>query len=307
MHDAGAILRSWVIAALLLCSVASAQTDDVAPAETPLSEPGASSTQGQDAPPLEGPELLELPAALAEEQVTVAGGYSGFYMTLFGVNPDRRGRGDMVVVLRGPTEQADIFRWERTHWGVWEQGQRVRFDNVPSYQAVLTTRPLRQIAQAPSIVRFELDPVASARLQSEIPVGADASVYRLALRDIHQREGRYIEYVGPPSFANQGGLSLYQGGLFRGRVRVPANSPYATYHVDTYLFREGRAIATQSAPTMVSRVGFLRRVHELSTSYEIVAYSLVAALALLYWFALGLAARFVLGERIGFRRRASIS
>ena len=52
----------------------------------------------------------DLPAGVAEEQITVSSTYGGSYITVFGVNPDRRGRGDIVVVLRGPNEPATVMR-----------------------------------------------------------------------------------------------------------------------------------------------------------------------------------------------------
>jgi hypothetical protein len=55
----------------------------------------------------------DLPAGVAEEQITVSSTYGGSYITVFGVNPDRRGRGDIVVVLRGPTEPATVMRKRR--------------------------------------------------------------------------------------------------------------------------------------------------------------------------------------------------
>jgi uncharacterized protein (TIGR02186 family) len=205
-----------------------------------------------------------LPAAVAEERITVSSDYRGSYVTVFGVNPDRRGRGDIVVVVRGPTEDATVMRKRRV-FGLWVNTAPVRFRETPSFFAVLSNRPLRQIASAQSIWRYRLDAAASARLDSEIPAGADPAGYRNALVRLRRAQGLYQEYAGRASPDRRGGLTLYQGGLFRAVVRLPANAPIAEYYADTYLFRDGRLISTQRVPINIARVGIERTIHDLAT------------------------------------------
>ncbi|MEZ5995170.1 MAG: TIGR02186 family protein [Hyphomonadaceae bacterium] len=207
----------------------------------------------------------DLPAAVAEEQISVSSDYRGSYITVFGLNPDRRGRGDIVVVLRGPNEAATVMRKRRV-FGLWINGDPVRFSQAPEFFAVLSNRPLRQIANADSIWRYQLDPAASAQLASAVPAGGDPSAYRAALVRLRREQGLYQWYSGRARENERGGLTLYQGGLFRAVVRLPANAPIAQYHADTYLFRDGRLISSQRIPVTVSRVGFERTIHDLATN-----------------------------------------
>src|SRR5690606_16498512 len=78
----------------------------------------------------------DLPAGVADENITVSSTYGGSYITVFGVNPDRRGRGDIVVVLRGPNEPATVLRKRRAlgignAFGIWVNGDPVRFSEAP--------------------------------------------------------------------------------------------------------------------------------------------------------------------------------
>jgi uncharacterized protein (TIGR02186 family) len=205
----------------------------------------------------------DLPAAVVEEQITVSSDYRGSFITVFGYNPDRRGRGDIVVVLRGPPESAVVMRKRRV-LGLWINGDPVRFSETPSFFAVLSNRPLRSIAPPQAIWRYQLDPAASARLQSRTG-DADPSAYRNALVRLRRAQGLYQEYSGRASPEERGGLTMYQGGLFRAVVRLPANAPIAQYHADTYLFRDGRLISAQRIPITISRVGIERRIHDLAT------------------------------------------
>jgi uncharacterized protein (TIGR02186 family) len=218
-----------------------------------------------------GDVASDLPAAVAEEQISVSSTYRGSVIDVWGVNPDRRGRGDIVVVVRGPSQSATVMR-KRRAFGLWVNGDPVRFSEAPGFFAVLSNRPLRQIASPQAIWSLELDPAASARLASAVPAGADPSEYRGALVRLRTQQGLYFE--------SRSGLRIYAGGLFRARVQLPANAPIADYHADTYLFRNGRLISSQRIPIRISRVGFERRIHDLATHYSFLYGVLVVLVAL---------------------------
>lgn len=222
----------------------------------------------------------DLPAGVAEEQITVSSTYGGSFITVFGVNPDRRGRGDIVVVLRGPNQRATVMRKRRV-FGLWVNGDPVRFREAPAFFAVLSTRPLNRIASPESIWRYQLDPAASAQLASAVPVGGDPSAYRAALVRLRREQGLYQWYTRAPREGERGGLTAYQGGLFRAVVRLPANAPIDQYHADTYLFRDGRLISAQRIPITISRIGFERTIHDLATNVSWVYGIVTVMLALL--------------------------
>lgn len=226
-----------------------------------------------------GDPLAPLPSAVAEEQITVSSDYRGSYITVFGVNPDRRGRGDIVVVVRGPSESAIIMR-KRNVYGIWVNGDPVEFAQAPSFFAVLSNRPLRDIANNQSIWQYQLDPAASAQLASSVPEGGDPSAYRRALVRLRYAQGLYQSYAGQPRAQERGGLTMYPGGLFRAVVRLPANAPIARYNADTYLFRDGRLISSQRIPITIARVGIERRIHDLANTASLLYGILTVLLAL---------------------------
>lgn len=252
-----------------LLSLALALSASSALAQAPETAPAAETSA---APTIPGNAASELPAAVAEEQITVSSDYRGSVITVFGVNPDRRGRGDVVVVVRGPDEPASVMR-KRRFLGLWVNGPPVRFSEAPSFFAVMSNRPLRQIASPQAIWSLELDPAASAQLSSAVPPGADPAAYRAALVRLRREQGLYQEL-------GREGLRMYQGGLFRAVVRLPANAPIAEYHADTYLFRDGRLISSQRVPIRIARVGFERTVHDLATNASVLYGLLTVLLAL---------------------------
>ena len=222
----------------------------------------------------------ELPAAVAEDRITVSSDYRGSTIFVFGVNPDRHGRGDVVVVVRGPGQTASLMRKTRV-LGVWVNGPPVRFSSAPSFFAVLSNRPLRQIASAESIWRFGLDPAATAQLETATPRGADPSDYKAALVRLRREQGLYQVYSTRPISDDAGGLTMYQGGLFGAVVRLPANAPIARYWADTYLFRDGRLISSQRKAVDVSRVGVERNIHDLATRASLL-YGIVTVMLALF-------------------------
>ncbi len=221
----------------------------------------------------------DLPAAVVEQQIAVSSDYRGSFITVFGHNPDRRGRGDIVVVVRGPNVRTTVMR-KRHAFGLWINDDPVRFAEAPSFFTVLSTRPLPEFAN-PQLVRlYELDPAASATLESSTG-RADPSAYRSALVRLRRAQGLYQWHVGPPTGQQRSGLTTYPGGIFLGVVRLPANAPIDEYYADTYLFREGRLISSQRIQVTVSRVGIERRIHDLANEQSFL-YGVVTVLLALF-------------------------
>lgn len=205
----------------------------------------------------------DLPAAVAEERITVDSDYRGSYITIFGVNPDRRARGEIVVVVRGPTENVTVMRKQRA-FGLLVNGDPVRFSEAPSFFALLSNAELRDITTPQLIHRYQLDPAASAQLQTAVP-NADPSAYRAALVRLRRAQGLYQSYSEPPTLEDRSGLTVYPGGLFRAVVRLPANAPIAEYVADAYVFRDQRLISSQRIPIGFARVGLEGVIHDLAT------------------------------------------
>ncbi len=214
----------------------------------------------------------DLPAAVTEDEIAVTSDYRGFSITVFGVNPDRRGRGDVVVAVRGPNQPASVMR-KRRFLGLWVNGTPVEFSEAPGFHAVMSARPLRAIASPQAIWSLQLDPAASAQLAGATPGDADPSDYREALVRLRTRAGLYIE--------NPRGLAmLSENRLFRAQIRIPANAPLGDYVADVYLFRNGRLISSQRSPVAVSRAGVERQIHMVATTQPFLYGLIVVAMAL---------------------------
>ncbi|MES1199192.1 MAG: TIGR02186 family protein [Pseudomonadota bacterium] len=231
-----------------------------------LMTPAASRAQEQNS------AASELPSAVAEDQIMVSSDYRGSSIDVWGVNPDRRGRGDIVVAVRGPSAPASLMR-KRRFLGLWVNGEAVRFSAAPTFFAVLSNRNLREIASPQEIWALQLDPAASARLEGATPDGTAPSDYRAAL--VRLRRGQLLYQEN-----GRQGVRNFSGGLFRARVNLPANAPIANYYVDTYLFRYGHLVSSQRITVKIERIGIERRIHDLATHASLLYGLLTVLLAL---------------------------
>ena len=92
--------------------------------------------------------LSARPAATAEDLVVdlsapvvaITTGFTGADLLLFGVVG---GAGDVVVVVRGPARDETVRRKKRIA-GIWVNRDLITFEQVPSFYATATNRPLNE-------------------------------------------------------------------------------------------------------------------------------------------------------------------
>ncbi len=93
-----------------------------------------------------------LVADLSERRITITLGFVGAKVLLFGATD---GEGDVAVVVRGP-EQSVVVRRKARFAGVWVNRTSMRFEKVPAFYRVATSRPLGQLAAPAVLSRHEI-------------------------------------------------------------------------------------------------------------------------------------------------------
>ncbi len=96
---------------------------------------------------------------VSQHEVQVRQGFTGTELLLFGaiLTPDgtRAGRDyDIVVVLKGPT-QSIVVREKQKVAGIWINADSAGFRSAPSYYAVASSRPIRQIVDEKTAAIYE--------------------------------------------------------------------------------------------------------------------------------------------------------
>ncbi len=208
-----------------------------------------------------GPALAEqLVVALSTDHVKISSSFTGTGITVFGTieqggAPPAGKPYDVVVVVRGPGETLVTRRKERV-FGVWLNRTARTFEDMPSFYAVHSGRPLAEIAPADVLKRYQLGFDNLAFRVREGGAAADDGDFRAAFVRLKQQAGLYREAPY--------GVTFPGGSLFQTTVEIPANVPVGTYRVDVFLFADAAMLATGSAAFGIAKTGFEQFTFDLA-------------------------------------------
>jgi len=218
---------------------------------------------------------LPLVVDLSERLVAITTGFTGSKVLLFGATG---GAGDVVVVVRGPTEDTVVRRKSRVG-GIWINTDAVTFAGVPGFYHIASNRPVAEIVQDNERRRLQIG-VDQLRLEpTEEPADeAETEAFAAALIRNKQRQGLYS---AAESEVNYLGNRLFSTPLF-----LPANVPTGLYTVEVFLVHDGRVTGAVSTPLSISKIGLeartFRFAHRQAPFYGLIAI-LIALVA--GWFA----------------------
>jgi uncharacterized protein (TIGR02186 family) len=225
-------------------------------------------------------------ASLSNHRVMVTSSFTGAELVLFGgVEQDaasrpRRSGYDVVVTVTGPRQDVVTFRKSRV-LGIWVNSDSRTFDNVPSYLAVLSNRPLDAIASPETLRRLQLGldnfPLPQ-RASVNIADAAADDPFRVALIALKSRHNLYREVSN--------GVTFLTPSLFRASITLPAEVPVGAYEVDVRLFADAAQIARAPSPFEVYKAGFEQLVTAAARDHGLL-YGLATAMMALAtgWFA----------------------
>jgi len=219
--------------------------------------------------PAGAPKASTLVADLSRHLVAISTGFAGTDVLLFGAT---EGKGDVVVIVRGPDRPVVVYRKSRV-LGVWVNTAQMTFDRAPSFYAIASSRPLAEVAPASLLARRQM---GLDNLRLELPrAKASASVeqeWRAGLIRNHEAQGLYSAEVGRVIFLGNR--------LFRVRINLPANVPTGTYQVEVFHLQEGRVVSAQTTPLQVSKVGAEAAIYDFAYQNSAL-YGLIAILVAL--------------------------
>ena len=181
----------------------------------------------------------------------------------------------MIATVTGPRQTLVTRRKERVV-AIWVNLDSRTFVDVPSYLAVLSSRPFEAIA-APEVLRRQQIGFANTLLTQQIgPDVADVvhdDPFRRAFVRLKGERGLYVEAPGAVTFLTPT--------LFQASIPLPAEVPVGSYEVDVKLFADGALIARTTSAFETVKVGFERFVaasaHDHGLAYGVVT----AAMALM--------------------------
>src|SRR5262249_18364628 len=162
---------------------------------------------------------------LMDPRISITAGFIGTDVFIYGV---KQGPGDVVVVLRGPPVNYTVRRKERVA-GIWLNTDRVDFQDVPSFYAIASSKPIEEVMTPAAQANEEVGIKQLKIVPSEEADATDIAAFTEALVRIKQASGLYQRDAATISFNNKP--------LFSGRVHFPANVPTGTYSIKVLLLR----------------------------------------------------------------------
>lgn len=229
---------------------------------------------------LVGAVLIAAPAAAQDEdpilvpdisqhEIVLRQGFTGANLLLYGavLDPaDSDTRYDIVIVLKGPTEPIQVREKERI-FGIWVNSETTAYRSVPSFYAMASSRPVREIVDERTAAIYELglDYLQLSPSGSIDP--AEQLRFSAGLVDLRRRQGLYAQY--------DEGVKISQGVLYSADIPIPSNVVAGRYVAETFAISDGRVISSATSEVQVFKEGFELGVEEAANEYAFL-YGLLA-------------------------------
>jgi uncharacterized protein (TIGR02186 family) len=234
-----------------------------------------------------GPASAErLVVSLSNHRVAVTSSFVGEELVLFGtVEPDPataplRPPYNLVVTVSGPRETLRTRRKQRMA-GIWVNVDSREFVGVPAYLAVLSNRPVTEIANEDTLRRLQigLDSfLLPQRIGSDLADTVRDDPFRSAFVRLQIQQGLYRESGTAVTFLTPT--------VFRAAIPMPAAVPTGNYAIDVQLFAGGILVARTNSALEVIKTGFEQYVADAARDYGLLYGAATAMMALLIgWFA----------------------
>ena len=225
----------------------------------------------------------DLASDVADRFIEITSGFTGAEVTVFGSSRRDLIQSDLdvVVVVRGPSEDATVRRKERV-LGIWINRKSVTFADVPQFYGAAATRSFEAIATPERLKRAEIRPRNVAMFppyEAGKPILTDEKL--LPFRDAFVRRssqtGLYQEWPG--------GVQIVGANLFRAEFDLPATVAVGTYTVTVFLFDQGALVTRQTSRFLISKTGIEARIYSLAHQRPLIYGIIAVALALFFGWA----------------------
>lgn len=182
-------------------------------------------------------------ADLSEDFVGVKEGFNGARLTVFGV---LKSRADVAIVLEGPPETSSV-RMKQRNYGLWMNGEPRVIAPMPSFYAVLSSRPISKIVNEKIAQRYALSP-------EFLPFGKTPHGGGL----VAAKKAQKLYQFDPK------GVKIMGNKLFRADIQLPANVPIGNFKAHIYEFSNNELLASRTETLKVAQVGINDRISTMA-------------------------------------------
>jgi uncharacterized protein (TIGR02186 family) len=195
-----------------------------------------------------------LVAAISRARVDITSNFTGAELAVFGaVERDAatiaRATGyDIVVTVRGPRGAVTV-REKKLFGPFWLNASSRKYIATPAYVAVLSNRPLDEIAvrELRDKLRVGVDTQVVAQADKRFRLDEEEPEFRSALLRIRRAQGLFSELPDA--------VQLLTPSLFKATLHLPGTAPLGPYDVEVALFAYGSQLARTALNFTVNKIG----------------------------------------------------
>jgi len=203
-------------------------------------------------------------ADVSSRRIGIESDFAGIQVIVFGAVDHSQQRSaeqnyyDVAIVIRGPEKPTVVRRKDRA-LGLWVNQAAQVFTDAPQYYAVLSTRPLGEIAPQEVLAEHQIG-YDNLRLtpasEGDASNANQTQQFRAALIRVKEDRSLYQERAFAVAFISRS--------LFRATVSLPANVPVGVFDVDIYLFHQGELLDTHTTELRIEKQGMERFIFNLA-------------------------------------------
>ena len=214
----------------------------------------------------------KMTAEISTDLVQINTGFDGVNLLLFGTT---NGTNNIIIVIKGPLE-TNIIRKKTRFASIWVNTEKVIIENVPTFYAIASTRPLNQITTQSILKKYGIGAnnfLTNILKQANAKTMDISDEYKNALVRLKNKLGLYID--------NPIKIKLIEEQLFRANIKFPANVGTGKYTAQIYYFKDGLLLDVINKPILVEKIGIgadvFRLAHSHSALYGIIAILIAVA------------------------------
>ena len=202
----------------------------------------------------------EVVLGLSQDEVAITATFDGDDILIFGAVkreapiPDGKPL-EVVVTVAGPSEPLTVRRKDK-RLGIWVNVDAVMIDQAPSFYAVASTGPLREVLSNTEDLRHKISINRAIRFVGAPEGITDGARFTEALIRI-RKEAKLYQTL-------EGEVGLAQQTLFRTQINLPANLVEGGYMTRIFLTRDGQVVDTYERVLEVRKVGLERWLYNLA-------------------------------------------
>lgn len=202
----------------------------------------------------------EVVLGLSKDKVSITTSFDGSDILIFGAVKREKAIPEgppieVIVTVAGPSMPLTVRR-KAKRLGIWVNTDAVEVDHAPSFYAVQTSGPLREVLKDVEDLRHKISVPRAIRSVGAPSNISDAESFTEALIRIRSRSDLYQ--------LREGAVTVSEQTLFRTAVRLPAALTEGNYITRIFLTREGQVISSYDTTIDVQKVGLERWLFELS-------------------------------------------